>query len=67
MTYQNTITRMREIVTAAGPSWSAIDPESAARMAIQNRFNTGLDIARLYCDERRCPRRRGGDPALGDP
>lgn len=46
MTYQNTITRMRDIVTANGPSWAAIDPESAARMAIQNRFPTGLDIAK---------------------
>ena len=46
MTYQNTITQMREIITANGPSWAAIDPESAARMAIQNRFATGLDIAR---------------------
>jgi len=46
MTYQNTITRMRDIVTANGPSWAAIDPESAARMVIQNRFATGLDIAK---------------------
>ncbi|MEE4317288.1 MAG: isocitrate lyase, partial [Erythrobacter sp.] len=46
MTYQNTITRMREIVTANGPSWAAIDPENAARMVIQNRFATGLDIAK---------------------
>jgi isocitrate lyase len=27
-------------------NWSGIDPESAARMVIQNRFRTGLDIAR---------------------
>ena len=46
MTYQNTITRMREIVAANGPSWAAIDPENAARMVIQNRFPTGLDIAK---------------------
>jgi isocitrate lyase len=45
MTYQNTITQMRDVVTGNGPSWAAIDPESAARMAIQNRFRTGLDIA----------------------
>ena len=30
----------------ANSTWSAIDPESAARMRIQNRFRTGLDIAR---------------------
>jgi len=46
MTYQNAIGRMRDVVTANGPSWAAIDPESAARMAIQNRFTTGLDIAK---------------------
>jgi len=46
MTYQNTITQMQGIVAANGPSWAAIDPESAARMVIQNRFRTGLDIAK---------------------
>ena len=46
MTYQNTISQMRDVVAANGPSWAAIDPESAARMVIQNRFRTGLDIAK---------------------
>jgi isocitrate lyase len=46
MTYQNTITQMQGVVAANGPSWAAIDPESAARMVIQNRFRTGLDIAK---------------------
>ena len=46
MTYQNTIAQMQEVINAAGPSWAAIDPEAAARMAIQNRFPTGLDIAK---------------------
>jgi isocitrate lyase len=46
MTYQSTISQMRDIIAAKGPSWAAIDPEYAARMAIQNRFRTGLDIAR---------------------
>jgi isocitrate lyase len=27
-------------------TWNAINPESAARMATQNRFKTGLDIAK---------------------
>ena len=31
---------------AAGNSWHAINPESVARMRAQNRFQTGLDIAR---------------------
>ena len=46
MTYQNTIAQMQSVIEAAGPSWGAIDAESAARMAIQNRFPTGLDIAK---------------------
>ncbi|MEO0872082.1 MAG: isocitrate lyase, partial [Pseudomonadota bacterium] len=46
MTYQDTITQMRTLVEANGSSWAAIDPESAARMVLQNRFNTGLDIAK---------------------
>ena len=33
-------------VRNANCTWSAINPESAARMRIQNRFRTGLDIAR---------------------
>jgi len=33
-------------VRNANSTWSAINPESAARMRIQNRFRTGLDIAR---------------------
>ncbi|GMN01629.1 isocitrate lyase [Erythrobacter sp. MTPC3] len=46
MTYQNTIAQMQEIIKANGPSWGAIDAEATARMAIQNRFPTGLDIAK---------------------
>lgn len=46
MTYQATIAQMQALITANGPSWGAIDAESAARMAIQNRFPTGLDIAK---------------------
>ena len=46
MTYQSTIEHFRKTIQGNGPSWGAIDPESAARMAIQNRFPTGLDIAK---------------------
>ncbi|KEO91262.1 isocitrate lyase [Erythrobacter longus] len=46
MTYQNTIDAMGKTIAANGPSWGAIDPEATARMAIQNRFPTGLDIAK---------------------
>jgi isocitrate lyase len=34
------------VIAANGPTWSAIDAESVARMRLQNRFKTGLDIAK---------------------
>jgi isocitrate lyase len=34
----------------AQKTWAAINPESAARMRLQNRFKTGLDIARYTAD-----------------
>ena len=46
MTYSNTIAELRNTIEKNGPSWDAIDAESTARMRIQNRFPTGLDIAR---------------------
>ncbi len=47
MTYQNRIADYRRTIDAAGAPWAAIDATSAARMRLQNRFPTGLDIA-LY-------------------
>jgi len=46
MTYQSRIADYRRTIDAAGAPWAAIDPTSAARMRLQNRFPTGLDIAR---------------------
>ncbi len=46
MTYQNKTNAFRQSIEARGNAWSAIDAESAARMHIQNRFPTGLDIAK---------------------
>ena len=43
--YQNDIKAVAALKEAAGNSWSAINPESVARMRAQNRFKTGLDIA----------------------
>ena len=34
------------VLSASGPTWSAINPEYVARMRLQNRFKTGLDIAK---------------------
>jgi len=46
VTYQEKINRLQSTIAEEGSPWNAIDAESAARMQAQNRFNTGLDIAR---------------------
>jgi isocitrate lyase len=46
MTYQTHITRMTTLIADQNGTWDAISPESVARMRLQNRFATGLDIAR---------------------
>ncbi|MEG3149652.1 isocitrate lyase [Sphingomonas sp. ZT3P38] len=46
MTYQSDITQMRQIIGGKNGTWDGIDAESVARMRLQNRFQTGLDIAR---------------------
>jgi len=43
--YQNHIKALTEL-TAKHSNWAAITPEYAARMRLQNRFHSGLDIAR---------------------
>lgn len=44
--YSSAIETVRTLKEKFGNSWSAISPENAARMATQNRFKTGLDIAK---------------------
>ena len=44
--YQNDIQAIATLKQQYGSAWDAINPESAARMRAQNRFKTGLDIAR---------------------
>ncbi|MEP5939131.1 MAG: isocitrate lyase [Erythrobacter sp.] len=46
MTYQATITHLEGAINKQGAPWNAIDAEAAARMQMQNRFPTGLDIAK---------------------
>ena len=45
-TYANNIAAVAKLKESQSGAWSAINPESAARMRAQNRFQTGLDIAR---------------------
>ena len=49
-TYSRDIDASASLVTAQGSSWDAISPEYVARMKAQNRFKTGLDIARYTAD-----------------
>src|SRR5246500_1049626 len=44
--YQDDIKAVATLKDQQGAAWNAINPESAARMRLQNRFQSGLDIAR---------------------
>ena len=46
MTYQDHIATTRQLIQGKNGAWDGIDAESVARMRLQNRFQTGLDIAR---------------------
>jgi len=48
--YQDTIKTLEGVTSTAGSAWADISPEYAARMKLQNRFQTGLDIARYTAD-----------------
>merc|ERR1712137_1479269 len=44
--YQQDIDNFATLKAASKGTWEGINPEYAARMKVQNRFKTGLDIAR---------------------
>ena len=44
--YRSALQTVRNLKEKYGETWNAIRPESAARMVAQNRFKTGLDIAK---------------------
>ena len=46
MTYQTEISTASKLIGAQNGTWDSISPEAVARMRLQNRFQTGLDIAR---------------------
>mgnify|MGYP003501428431 CR=1 FL=1 len=50
MSYQAEIKAAQEVLSQNGTSWSAIQAESVARMRLQNKFKTGLDIAKYTAD-----------------
>ncbi len=40
----------KKLIRKGGKGWKALDPDYVARMRLQNRFKTGLDIARYTAD-----------------
>jgi isocitrate lyase len=46
MSYQDHIAQIGALTQSKNGTWTGIDAESVARMRMQNRFQTGLDIAR---------------------
>ncbi len=46
MTFQDQTHSLTQLIKGHGGTWDGIDAESVARMRVQNRFQTGLDIAR---------------------
>ena len=46
MTYQQSIADTNQLIQGYNGTWDGISAEAVARMRLQNRFQTGLDIAR---------------------
>ncbi|MCR9196505.1 MAG: isocitrate lyase, partial [Hyphomonas sp.] len=46
MSYQSEIQTASDLISAQGAPWDGINAEYVARMRLQNRFKTGLDIAK---------------------
>jgi isocitrate lyase len=64
MSYANEIEAVASLTSKHGSAWDAISPEYVARMRIQNRFKTGLDIAQYTADiMRKDMAAYDGDPA----
>src|SRR6187402_504532 len=50
MTYQTDIAQTASLIQRYNGTWDGIDAEAVARMRLQNRFNTGLDIAKYTAE-----------------
>jgi isocitrate lyase len=50
MAYQDHIIEMDQLAKSKGGAWDGISGEAVARMRLQNRFKTGLEIARYTAD-----------------
>jgi len=50
MSYQDHVIEMSSLVESKHGAWEGIDPDAVARMRLQNRFKTGLEIAKYTAD-----------------
>ena len=50
MAYQDHIIEMDQLIGSKSGTWDGISAEAVARMRVQNRFKTGLEIARYTAD-----------------
>lgn len=50
MSYQDHIIEMGQLIKSKNGAWDGIGAEAVARMRLQNRFKTGLEIARYTAD-----------------
>jgi len=50
MSYQDHVIEMSSLVESKNGAWGGIDPDAVARMRLQNRFKTGLEIAKFTAD-----------------
>ncbi len=50
LNYQQEILKINQTLNTQDAGWHAINPENVARMRLQNRFHTGLDIAKYTAD-----------------
>src|SRR5437879_9936003 len=50
MAYQDHIIEMSQLIKSKSGTWDGISAEGVARMRLQNRFKTGLEIARYTAD-----------------
>ncbi|HEY1750170.1 MAG TPA: isocitrate lyase [Caulobacteraceae bacterium] len=50
MSYQDHVIEMSALIEGKNGAWDGIDPDAVARMRLQNRFKTGLEIARYTAD-----------------
>ncbi len=50
MGYMQDVEEVRRDLLRQGQEWRAINPEYVTRMRLQNRFQTGLDVARYTAD-----------------